>query len=93
MRLEINYKKKKRSKKHKLLEAEQYATKQSINHWRNHRRNKRHIETNDNEWSYNNPKFMGHNKSSSERKVYSKKNLISEKTKMQINYLIYTLNI
>ena len=32
MRLEINHKEKKNSKKHKHMEAKQYATKQSMGH-------------------------------------------------------------
>ena len=40
MRLEINYKKT-IIKKHKHMEAEQYATKQPMDHWRNQRGNKK----------------------------------------------------
>ena len=48
MTLEINFMKKK-DKKHKHLEAKQYATKQPMNHWRNQGRNKKYLETNENE--------------------------------------------
>ena len=39
VRLEINYKEK-NCKKHKHVEAKQYATKQPMNHWRNQRKSK-----------------------------------------------------
>ena len=50
MILEINYKKK-AAKKHKHMEAKQYASKQAIDNWRNLRENKkRTLETNENEY-------------------------------------------
>ena len=43
LRLDINYKEK-NYKKHKHVEAKQYAAKQPMDHWRNQRGNKKHLE-------------------------------------------------
>ena len=58
MRLEINYKEK-NCKKHKPMEAEQYATKQPMDYWRNQRGNKK-ILIDKWKWKHNYPKPMGH---------------------------------
>ena len=52
MRLEINYKKN-TIKKHKHVEAKQYASKQPMDHWRNQRGNQKYLETNETQaqWS------------------------------------------
>ena len=49
MRLEINYKKAKNGKKHKLLEGKWYTNKQQMDHWKIKEKIKRYVETNDNE--------------------------------------------
>ena len=49
MRLEINYKKKKKLKKHKYMLAGQHSTKQLMDHWRKQRINKENLEINENE--------------------------------------------
>ena len=41
MRLEINYKKNKTIKKHKQVKSKQYATKLTMDHWRNKRGNQK----------------------------------------------------
>ena len=51
-----------------------------MDHWRIKEEIKRYLETNDNEETKN-PKPMGHSESSSEREVYSKKNLIAGQKK------------
>ena len=61
---------KKNSKKDKFLEAKKFTTKQPINHWRNQRGN-RNILRGKWQWRCDNPKPMGHSKSSSQREVYS----------------------
>ena len=48
MRWEINYTEK-TSKKHKHMTAKQYATKQPLVHWRNQKKFKKYLETNENE--------------------------------------------
>ena len=65
MRLEINYREKK-----KHMEAKQYITEQPMDHWRNQRGNQ--IIPRD-KWQqkHHDPKPMGHAKSSSKREVYS----------------------
>ena len=80
LRLKINYKKKK-CKKHKHVEAKQYVTKQSIDHWRNQRG---HQKISRDKWKHKHdgPKPMGHSKSSSKREVYSNTILLQ---KSQIN--------
>ena len=70
MRLDINYKGKKSSKSHNVLEAKHPATKQQMDHWRNKRGIKRYLKISDNQ-EKNNPKPMGYSKRSSEREVYS----------------------
>ena len=82
MRLEIKYN---NCRKHKHMEAKQYATKQPMDHWRNQRVNKKNLETNKNEQDDSKP--MGHNKSSSKREVYSNTILPQEKETSQINNL------
>ena len=62
MRIEINHMKIK-LKKHKHVEAKQYATKKSIDHFRSQRK---YLETNENK-THNDPKHMGCRKSSSKR--------------------------
>ena len=47
MRWEINYKEK-TSKKHKHMAAKQYATKQPLVHWRNQKKKKKNLQTNEN---------------------------------------------
>ena len=69
MRLETNYRGKKR-KKHKHMEAKQYITKQPRHHWRNQRGNKK-IPRDKWQRKHNDP--MGCSKSSSKREVYSNK--------------------
>ena len=53
------------------MEAKQYATKQQMDHWRNQRGNQ---EKPRDKWrqKHDNPKPMGHSKSSSKKEVYSK---------------------
>ena len=48
MRLEIKYRKK-NCKKHKHVEAKQYATKQPVDHWIIKEEIKKYMETNENE--------------------------------------------
>ena len=68
MRLEINYKKKRRKYKHMI--AKQCATKQLMDHWRNQRKNKK-VSRDEGKRKHNDLKPMGHSKSSSKREVYT----------------------
>ena len=70
MRLEINYKKK-NFKKHKHVEAKQYATKQPMDHWRNQKGNLKKIPRDKWKWKHGNPKPMGCGKSNFKKEVYS----------------------
>ena len=67
MRLEINYRKE-NCKRHKYVEAKQYSTKQPMGHWRNWRGNQK-IPQDKWKLKHNDPKAIGHSKSSSKRKV------------------------
>ena len=51
MRLEINYKEKKKTcRKHKHVKAKQYSMKQPVEHWRSQKWNKKkYLETSENE--------------------------------------------
>ena len=69
MGLEINYRKI-YCKKHKHVEAKQYATKQPMDHLRNQRGNQK-LPREKRKWKHNNPKPMGCSKSSSKMEVYS----------------------
>ena len=60
----------KNCKKHKHVEAKQYATKQPMDHWRNHRGNKK-IPRDKWKQKHNDPKPVVHRKRSSKREVYS----------------------
>ena len=51
------------------MEAKHYATKQSIDHWRNQRRNKKNWDKL--KWRHNDQKSIGCSKSSSKKEVYS----------------------
>ena len=88
-RLEINYKEK-TAKTHKHMKAKQYATNQPTGHWRNQRRNQKVIEEIKkiprDKWKqkHNNPKPIGHSKSSSQRDVHSNTILHKEIKKSQI---------
>ena len=81
MRLEIDYKKKS-CKKHKYMEAKQYPTKQTMDHWRNQK-----IPRNKWKWKHDDSKPMGCSKNSSKREVYSNTILTQETRKSQINNL------
>ena len=52
------------------MEANQYTTEQPMDHWRNQRGNQK-IPRDKWQQRYNNSKPMGHNKSSSEKEIYS----------------------
>ena len=76
----VNQVQEKNSKKHKLLEAKQYATEQPKDHWRNQK-----ILRDKWQQRYNKPKSMGHSKSSSEREVYNNTVLPQERRKSSNN--------
>ena len=63
------------------MEAKQYVTKQLMHHWRNQRGNQK---TPRDRWKqkHDNPKPMGHGKSSSKREVYSDTGLPQETRKI-----------
>ena len=63
------------------MEAKQYATKQPMDHWRNQRGNQK-IPRDKLTGKHNNPKPMGHSKSSSKREVYSDTSLLQETRKI-----------
>ena len=80
MRLEINHKeqKKKKSKKHKLPEAKEYATMLLNNQWITKEikeESKIYLDTNEN------PKPMGQSKGSSDREVYRNTIIFQERRK------------
>ena len=64
------------------MEAEQHAAEQSTNHRRNQKRNQ-NMNRNEWKWKYNNPKPIGHCKSSAKGKVHSNTGLPQETS--QIN--------
>ena len=68
MRLDINYKKK--YKKHKRMEIEQYISKYQTDNWRNIKGNLKILETNDNE-NTTIQNLWDAGRSSSKREVYS----------------------
>ena len=82
MRLEINHKK--NCKEYKQVEAKQHATKQWMDHWRNHREDQK-ISRDKWQWRDNDPKPMGCGNCSSKREVYSNTSLPQESS--QINNL------
>ena len=61
MRLEISYK-----KKHKHMEAKQYAAKTAVDHWGNKK-----LLRDKWKWKQEDPKPIGCSKSSSKREVYT----------------------
>ena len=73
------------------MEAKQYAaTKQPIDHWRNPRGNER-IHSDKWQWRYNNPKPMGHSKSSSEREFIAIQSYIRKEERTQISNITLDL--
>ena len=80
MRLEINYRKK-TCKNHRYMEAKQCTTKYPRDHWRNQRRNKK-IHRNKWQQKHNDPKPMGHSRSSSKREAYSNSISLQETRKI-----------
>ena len=64
------------------MEAEQHAAKQPINHRRN-----QNMHRNEWKWKHNNPKPMGHRKSSAKGKVHSNTGLPQEIRKKSNKYL------
>ena len=77
------------------MKAEQYATKQPMDHWRNQRRNQKITEEIKkiprDKWKqkHNNPKPTGHSKSSSKRDVYSNTILHKKIRKISNNLNLY----
>lgn len=65
MKLEINDKKNS-YKKHKHMESKQYATKQTMDHWKNPRENRK-MPGEKLKWNHKDPKPMRKNESSSKR--------------------------
>ena len=61
------------------MEAKQYATKKSIDHFRSQRK---YLETNENK-THNDPKHMGWSKSNSKREIYSNKILPQETRELE----------
>ena len=68
------------------MEAQQYAPKQSVDHWRNQKGNK--IPRDKWQQKHNDPTPMRHSKSSSKRNVYSDINFTSE-SKKNLNLILY----
>ena len=64
MKLEINYNKK--MKKHKHMEAKQYATKTAVDHWGNQKLLRDRWK-----WKQGDPKPVGCSKSSAKKEVYT----------------------
>ena len=81
---ETQYYETRKQLRNKHLEAKQYATKESMDHWRNQRGNKK-IPGDKWKQKHSNPKSMGCSKSSSKREVYSNTSLLQEAWKTQIN--------
>ena len=63
------------------MQAKQYTTKQSRDHWRNQRGNQK-IPRNKRQWKHNDPKPLGCSKNSSKREVYSNTLLPQETRKI-----------
>ena len=63
------------------MKVKQYVTKETMDHWRNQRGNKK-IPRDKWKWKHNDPKPMGCSKSSSKREVYSNKILPQETIKI-----------
>ena len=70
------------------MKPKQYATKKQINHWRNQRRNQK-IPRGKLKWKHNNPKPLGHSKSSSKREVYRDTSLPQETRKISNNLTLH----
>ena len=70
MRLKISHKKTKTVKNTNMWRLNIYITKQPKGHWQNQRGNQR-IPRDKWQWKHNDPKPIGHSKSSSKREVYS----------------------
>ena len=62
------------------MEAEQHAAEKPTNHRTNQKRNQ-NMHRNEWKWKHNNPKPVGHYKSSAKRKVHSNTGLPQEKWK------------
>ena len=62
------------------MEAKQHAAEQPTNHRRNQKRNQ-NMHRNELKWKQNNPKPMGHCKSSAKEKVHSNTGLPQETRK------------
>ena len=71
---------KKNSKKHRHVEAKQYATEQPMDHWRNQSGNKKIPRPMGKK--HNDPKSMECSKNSSKRELYSNINLLQETGKI-----------
>ena len=74
------------------MEVKQYATKQPMDHWKNQRGNKK-ILGDKRKWKHNDPKSMGHNKSSSERQVYRDTSLSQETRKILNDLTLHLMEI
>ena len=66
------------------MEAKQYTSEKPTNHRRNKKRNK-NMHRNKWKWKHDNPKPMGHCKSSAKGKVHSIKAYLKKQEKNQIN--------
>ena len=75
---------------HKHVKDKEYATKQSVGHWRS-QRGKQTILRDKWKQKHNDSKSMGHSKSSSKREVYNKHLYLKKQEKSQINSLILYL--
>ena len=72
MRLQINYKVKKKTKQKKYVRVTQYATKLPMGHWRN-QRGIHKIAGDKGKWKHNDSNSMGFSKNSSKREDHSDK--------------------